>query len=295
MKILITGARGMLATQIINDLTRGYSELAEIPDSMKNAEIIKTDVENLDITNQQICIDFFKENTPDICINCAAFTNVDGCEQNAKEAFRVNAMGARNLAIACESVKAKLVHISTDYVFSGEGDVPFCEYDIAAPQSVYGKTKLMGEEYVKQFSRRYFIIRTAWLYGYYGKNFVKTIKALAEKNGEIKVVNDQIGNPTNAADLSHHIIAVAATNEWGIYHCTNQGECSWFDFAKEIISKSNIDARVIPCTTQEFPRPAKRPAYSSLENAMLTLTVGNNMRSWQDAIKAYFIHEDNKE
>lgn len=288
MRILVTGANGMLATQIITDLTRGYSELGELPPAMKNAEVLAHDYTTLDITDNLACRAFFAENVPDICINCAAYTDVNGCEEEQLEAFKVNAMGARNLARACELVGAKLVHVSTDYVFSGEGNIPFCEYDMPAPQSVYGKTKLAGEAFVEQFSSKYFVVRTAWLYGYTGGNFVKTIVKAGAQKGELKVVNDQLGNPTNAADLSHHILKLAPTCEYGIYHCTGEGECSWYDFAQEIVSLSGVPTNVIPCTTEEFPTPAKRPAYSCLENMMLKATVGNDMRNWKVALKAYF-------
>lgn len=288
MRILITGAKGMLASQIIKDLERGYTELGELPKEMQNAQVITCDVNELDITDNNACRTYFIEKMPDICINCAAFTNVDGCEDNKMAAFKVNAMGARNLARACELVGAKLVHVSTDYVFSGEGNTPFCEYDMPNPQSVYGKTKLMGERFVEQFCSKYFIVRTAWLYGYAGNNFVKTMVKLGTEKGTLKVVDDQKGNPTNAADLSHHILTLAPTCEYGIYHCTGEGECTWYEFAKEIIKLAGVNATVSPCTTEEFPRPAKRPAYSCLENMMLSATVGNKMRDWKEALKAYF-------
>ncbi len=288
MRILITGANGMLAKQIITDLERGHSEIGPLPNEMLHPQILKCDVDELDITDNDACRAYFISNMPDICINCAAYTNVDGCETNQLDAFKVNAMGARNLARACELVGAKMVHISTDYVFNGEGTMPFCEFDPVAPQSVYGKTKLAGEKFVEQFCSKFFIVRTAWLYGYEGNNFVKTMVRLGKERGSLSVVDDQRGNPTNAADLSHHILTIAPTCEYGVYHCTGKGECSWYEFAKEIMECAGIEAIVSPCTTEEFPRPAKRPAYSSLENMMLKATVGDNMRHWKDALKAYF-------
>ena len=291
MRILVTGSKGMLGTQIVSDLKRGYTELGDIPQAMKNAEVIEKDYDTLDITDNLACRAFFAENVPDIVINCAAYTNVDGCETNQLEAFKVNAMGARNLARACELIGAKFVHVSTDYVFSGEGSTPFCEYDLPNPQSVYGKTKLAGEDFVKQFCSKYFIVRTAWLYGYNGKNFVKTIVKAAKEKGELTVVNDQLGNPTNAADLSHHIIKLAPTCEYGVYHCTGEGECSWYDFAQEIVRLSGVDAKVNPCSSQDYPSPTKRPAFSALENMMLKASVGNEMRDWKLALKAYFDHQ----
>ena len=228
MKILITGARGMLATQVITDLKRGYTELGNIPRDFVGAELLTTDVENLDITDKSACEKYMEENKPDVVINCAAFTNVDGCETNQDAAFKVNAIGSRNLAIACENIGAKFVHVSTDYVFKGDEPTPRREYDIPHPISVYGKTKFAGEEYVRQYCKKSFIVRTAWLYGYNGKNFVKTMVRLCNERGGASVVNDQHGNPTNAADLSHHLLKIAASEEYGTYHCTGNGECTWY-------------------------------------------------------------------
>lgn len=287
MKILITGCNGQLGSQIINILNQGKSELGYTNDSYKNVDILGTDVQELDICNLNDVKTYVLREKPDVVINPAAYTNVDACEENKDIAFKVNGIGARNLAIACEEVGAKLIHISTDYVFEGNGSEPYREYDLTNPQSMYGKTKHIGEEYVKQFCSRYFIVRTAWLYGYNGNNFVKTIIKIATNNDEIKVVDDQRGNPTNAEDLAHHILKLALTEEYGIYHCTGEGECSWHDFACKIVEYAGIKCKVNPCTTEEFPRPAKRPEYSSLDNMMLRCTVGNEMRNWEDALKAF--------
>lgn len=287
MKILITGAKGQLGSQIINIIKKGSSEIGEISDDVKNAEIIGIDVQELDITDITVTKAYIKEVKPDVVINPAAYTNVDGCETNEDLAFKVNSLGARNLAIACEEIGAKLIHISTDYVFSGVGTKPFKEYDEVGPQSVYGTTKLMGEEFVKQFCSKYFIVRTAWLYGYNGNNFVYTIMKAAKERGALQVVDDQRGNPTNAEDLAHHILKLATTEEYGVYHCTGEGECSWYDFASKIVEFAGIDATVSPCTSEEYKRPAKRPAYSSLDNMMLRCTVGNEMRQWEDALKVF--------
>ena len=190
-----------------------------------------TDVDTLDITNRHEVAAYVRHHAPDAIISCAAFTNVDGCETNREAAFAVNALGARNLAMAAEEIGAKLVHVSTDYVFSGDAAQPVWEYDLPAPRSVYGKTKLLGEQYVQQFCTHYFIVRTAWLYGYAGNNFVKTMLRLARQNGGVTVVDDQLGNPTNAADLAHEILNLLVTKEYGVYHCTGEGVCSWCEFA----------------------------------------------------------------
>lgn len=288
MKILITGANGQLGTELLRILRAGTSELGPISERLLRASIIATDIDTLDITNRHEVAVFVRHHAPDVILSCGAYTNVDGCETNVEDAFKVNALGTRNLALAAAETSAKLLHVSTDYVFSGDAAKPVCEFDLPSPQSVYGKTKLLGEEYVKTLCPHYFIVRTAWLYGYAGKNFVKTIMRVAKEKGELKVVNDQMGNPTNATDLAHHILALITTKEYGIYHCTNEGVCSWYDFAAEIVRLAKIDAKVLPCTTEEYNSPAKRPAYSALDNMMLRSTIGNNMRPWQEALDCFF-------
>ena len=288
MKILITGSNGMLATQVITDLQRGCTELGDVPAALKDAQLLLADVDTLDITDKAAVESYMEENRPDIVINCAAYTNVDGCESNQDTAFSVNAIGSRNLAIGCENIGAKLVHVSTDYVFRGDEPTPRREYDMPWPISAYGKTKYAGEEFVRQYCKKSFIVRTAWLYGYNGKNFVKTMVWLAKEKGGAKVVNDQHGNPTNAADLSHHLLKIAASEEYGTYHCTGNGECTWYEFAAEIARLAGYEGVMSPCTSEEFPTPTKRPAYSSLDNMMLRVTVGDEMRHWKDALKAYF-------
>ena len=191
MKVLITGAKGQLGNELASILKNEASEIGAIDQKYNACEVITADVDMLDITNAENVNSFFKKNRPDIVINCAAMTNVDGCETNVELAMKVNALGPLNLARACKKINAKLVHISTDYVFSGNGKSPYREWDICAPDSIYGKSKLLGEQYVREQTDKYFIIRTAWLYGYVGKNFVKTILNLAKEKSQIKVVNDQ--------------------------------------------------------------------------------------------------------
>ena len=287
MKILITGAMGQLGTEISKCFERGFTELGT-PDVLKEKnEIRLIDIDELDISDVSAVTELVSREKYDAIINCAAYTNVNKCETERALAFKANAIGPRNLAIAAERIGAKLVHISTDYVFAGDGKTPYVEWDLCNPQSVYGKTKYLGEEYVKQFSTRYFIVRTAWLYGYYGGNFVKTMRKIATEKGACKVVSDQRGNPTNAADLAHHVLKLLTTEEYGVYHGTGTGECSWYEFTKKIIEYSKIDATVSPCTTEEFPTPAKRPAYSSLENMMFKTTVGDEFRPWESALECF--------
>lgn len=294
MKILITGASGQLGTELQRQLKNGGSALGPVPERLKNATVIATDVNELDITDRDATIAFVRRHQPDTIISCAAFTNVDGCETNPEAAFKVNAIGASNLSQAAERINARLIHVSTDYVFRGEGDKPLDESEKVDPKSVYGKTKALGEEYVKNFCHRYFIVRTAWLYGYAGKNFVKTMVNAGKKFGKLEVVNDQLGNPTNAEDLAHHILQLAVSHDYGIYHCTGEGICSWYEFASEIIRLAGVDATVSPCTSAEYsakhPAAADRPAWSALENRMLACTVGNHMRDWKVALADFFAH-----
>lgn len=294
MKILITGASGQLGTEIQRQLKNGGSALGCVPERLKNATVIATDVAELDITDRDATIAFVRRHQPDTIISCAAFTNVDGCETNPEAAFKVNAIGASNLAQAAERINARLIHVSTDYVFRGEGDKPLDESERVDPKSVYGKTKALGEEYVKNFCHRYFIVRTAWLYGYAGKNFVKTIVNAGKKFGRLEVVSDQLGNPTNAEDLAHHILQLAVSHDYGVYHCTGEGVCSWYEFASEIIRLSGVDATVAPCTSAEYsarhPAAADRPAWSALENRMMACTAGNHMRDWKEALADFFAH-----
>ena len=294
MKIIVTGCRGQLGTEIIKQLREGRSEIGPIPEKLMNATVIPVDLPELDISNYKMVDDFIRRQRPDVIINCAAYTNVDGCEVNHDAAFKANALGPRNLAQAAEKTGARLVHVSTDYVFSGRenGGIAQDEATIPGPISAYGSTKLMGEKYVEQFCHRHFIVRTAWLYSYYGKNFVKTMIRLGRTHDKITVVNDQLGNPTNAVDLAYHILKLAVSHDYGIYHCTGNGICSWYDFASAIMQGAGLSCKVEPVTSAQYaaanPASANRPAWSALENRMLRCTVGDEMRDWQDALKDFF-------
>ena len=287
MKIMITGCKGQLGNELQTIIKNKRSEIGPVPEGVVGAEVIPVDIEDLDITDASAVLKFVGSHKPDVIINCAAMTNVDGCETNYETAFKVNAAGVRNLACAAESIGAKLIHVSTDYVFAGDGKKPYIEWDIVNPQSVYGASKALGEKYALSFCKRTFIVRTAWLYGYVGKNFVKTVRRVIREKGAITVVNDQLGNPTNANDLAHHLLKLAVTEDYGIYHCTGKGECSWYDFAVKIAEYSGMPGTVSPCTTAEYSSPTKRPAYSSLRNLALECGVGDEMRDWQIALKEY--------
>ena len=275
MKIIVTGAQGQLGQELVKQLDKKYEY-----------DVIKTDRDTLDITNIENVNTFILEQNPDVVINCAAHTAVDLCETDMENAYKINAIGPRNLAIACEKAGAKLVQVSTDYVFDGNSVRPYREDDITCPNSVYGTSKLMGENFVREFCSKYFIVRTAWLYGE-GNNFVRTMLKLSETNSELNVVNDQIGSPTSTVDLAKAIIDLIHTEHYGIYHGTCEGQCSWYDFAKKIFEIKNIDIKVNPVTSDEFKRPAPRPKYSVLDNFMLKLVGLNSFRKWEDSLEEY--------
>ena len=287
MKILITGSKGQLGNELQRIIKNGYSEIGKVSENIKNSEVFPLDIDELDITRLGSVRTVLNDIKPDVVINCAAATNVDGCESNQDLALKINAIGARNLAMVCEEIGAKLVQVSTDYVFSGKGDTPLTEFDMPAPYSVYGKTKLKGEEYVREFSSKYYIVRTAWLYGYVGKNFVYTMMRLGAEKEVLTVVNDQRGNPTHANDLAHHILKLIETEEYGVYHCTGKGECTWYDFASLIMELSGRSCKVTPVTSEQYKTPAKRPEYSSLDNMMLRCTISDEMRDWKEALKSF--------
>lgn len=272
MKILVTGANGQLGREVAR---QGHEH-----------ELILTDSDALDIRDGKAVANFFRAVKPDVVIHCAAYTNVDGAEADFDSAFRVNVVGAQNIAAGCLECGARMVYVSTDYVFDGQGEMPYREYDQTNPQSVYGNTKLQGEQIVKEILGRHYIIRTAWLYGE-GNNFVRTMLRLGESNDTLRVVDDQIGTPTSTVDLTTAIFKLLASDAYGTYHGTCQGQCSWYEFACEIFRQTGKDIKVIPVTTAEFPRVAKRPAHSVLDNYMLRMTVGDPMRTWQEALTEY--------
>lgn len=297
MKILITGSKGQLGTELQDIIKKGHAEIGPVSENIKNSKVFALDVDELDITKLEDVRRVLNEIKPDVVINCAAATNVDGCEANKDLAFKINALGPRNLSMVSEEIGAKIVQVSTDYVFEGIGEVPLNEADRVHPVSSYGKTKLLGEEFVREFSSKYYIVRTAWLYGYVGHNFVYTMMRLSKEKETLSVVNDQLGNPTHANDLAYHILKLIETEEYGVYHCTGSGECSWYDFACEIMKLSGRKCVVKPCTSAEYksmyPNSADRPAFSSLDNMMLRCTVGDEMRDWKEALKTFIGNNEN--
>ncbi len=289
MRLLVLGADGQLGRELSELLSKGEAGPFTLPGAFIGADVRLVDIDTLDIVSAKATRAYFEEFAPDLVINCAAYTNVDGCETNRDTAFLANAVGARSVAEASCAVGAQLVHISTDYVFPGTGNTPYAEWDATGPTSVYGKSKLLGESYAREACSRTYIIRTAWLYGRHGKNFVKTIIRVAKEKGKLTVVNDQLGNPTNALDLAYHILKIALCGRYGVYHVTGNGVCSWYEFALEIIRLADIDCEVVPCRTEDYASPAKRPAFSALGHMALSASVGDEMRPWKEALEDFIL------
>lgn len=283
-KIIVTGCNGQLG-RAINGLYEGNDEY----------ELINTDfgiegIPEVDISNLDKVMAFVKDVKPYAIINCAAMTAVDLCEVKVDTAYKINAIGPRNLAIAASECNAKLVHVSTDYVFGGDGQRPYIEFDPVGPKSMYGATKLAGENFVKQFAKDSFIVRTAWLYGD-GKNFVKTMLRLSENHDKVTVVDDQVGSPTSAYELAKAIKYLVPTENYGLFHGTCEGMCSWADFTEEIYRLSGKTTEVVRVTSEQYkemnPQSADRPKYSVLENYMFKLTSDYMFADWHDAIEKY--------
>lgn len=283
-KILLTGCNGQLGRAIQKE----YGDTVEF---LRTDFIDAEGITRLDISDIDQVMNFARAEKPDAIINCAAFTNVDGCETNEDAAFKANAIGPRNLAIASRETGAKLIHVSTDYVFEGNGTRPYVESDTPNPVSAYGRTKLAGEQFVRDFANRYFILRTAWLYGD-GKNFVKTMLGAAQSRDEVSVVCDQKGSPTSAVELAKMIHFLEPTENYGIFHATCEGDTNWAEFTEEIYRKAGLSTKVNHLTSEEYaamnPAAANRPKYSILENRMLKLTTDKFMMAdWHDALDYY--------
>jgi dTDP-4-dehydrorhamnose reductase len=283
MKVLVTGANGQLGTDLCEVITD--SEL--IP-------LIHKDIEITDIDSVRWVFDKYK---PDVIVNTAAFVRVDDCEDEKERAFQVNALGARNVAVVAQELGAGLVHLSTDYVFGGEDEprtTPYTEFDTPVPLSIYGKSKLTGENLVRHFCLRHFIVRASALFGVAGSsgkggNFIETMLRLAREREELKVVNDQVFSPTYTGDLARKIAQLITTEYYGIFHITNKGACSWYEFTVEILKLADIKTPVIPITSDQYPQKARRPGYSVLDNYHLRLLGMDDMRPWQEALRDYLI------
>ncbi|MFK7060277.1 dTDP-4-dehydrorhamnose reductase [Flavobacterium oreochromis] len=280
MVVLVTGASGQLG-QSLQFIASQYSEM----------QFVFASSQDLDITNEDQVMAFFDNNKIDFCINTAAYTAVDKAESDQEKAYLVNVIGPKNLAIACEKKKAVLVHVSTDFVFDGLHEEPYLETDQTHPLGVYGQTKLEGENEVRTNCTKHFIIRTSWVYSQFGNNFMKTMLRLAQDRDELNIVADQIGTPTNAVDLAHVILkilnqefSIDNLELFGIYHFSNEGVCSWFDFAKEIFQLNSISIRLNPISTESYPTPAKRPKYSVLNKSKIKTNFKIAIKDWKEAL-----------
>jgi dTDP-4-dehydrorhamnose reductase len=296
MKILVTGANGQLGTDLCKVL--------------QHFELIPLNHSDIEISDMDSVKQSFNKYKPDVVINTAAYVRVDDCEEEQDKAFLVNALGARNVAVAAQELGAKLIHISTDYVFGGEGETlmvshkvgvnkprPYTEFDTPSPLSIYGKSKLVGEDFVRHLCSRYFIIRTSGLFGVAGAsgkggNFVETILKLGKEQSELRVVNDQVFSPTHTKDLARKIAQLIKTEYYGIFHITNKGSCSWYEFAREILKQAGLKTPVIPVSSDTYPQRAERPHFSVLGNYHLKLLGMDDMRTWQEALRDYMISRE---
>jgi len=281
MKVLVIGSHGMLGRDFVNRLSNLSDQ--KNPDN----EVIAVDREHVDISHGEDTSKFITQVKPDVIVNCAAFSNVDACETQISEAFAVNATGARNVALAGKQTGTKVIHVSTDYVFDGMKNEPYIETDKPHPISVYGKSKLEGELVVQEIGGNYVIIRTAWLFGPFRKNFVTAMRELGRKNRSVSVVTDQHGSPTYTADLSDAIRTAISKDLRGIYHVTNAGTCSRYEWARKIFELTGNQVSVIPLKTADYKRAARVPQNSSLDCTKYTTTTGQKMRPWQEALKEY--------
>jgi len=281
MKIIVTGANGQLGT----DLCKVFAPFELVPLTHNDVEI--TDMGSVERA--------FGRHKPDVVINTAAFRRTDDCETEQDKAFLINALGARNVAVAAREFGANLVHMSTDYVFGGETEsrtVPYTESDAPVPLNVYGKSKLAGENFVRHLCPRHFIIRASGLFGIAGAsgrggNFVETVLKLAGERGELRIVTDQVFSPTYTKDLAGKIAQLITTEYYGIFHITNKGWCSWYEFTREILRQAGLNTPVVPISSDEYPQKARRPRFSVLDNYQLRLLGMDDMRPWEQALGAY--------
>lgn len=286
-KVIVTGARGQLGTDLVALLSGSY-------------EVVGVDIEEVDIRDDSRVSHLLQSARPDIVLHAAAFTDVDACESDRETATAVNVEGTYNIARSCRDIGARMIYYSTDYVFSGDKSSPYVESDPTDPRTVYGMTKLEGERKVSEVLTDFAVLRIAWLYGAHGKNFVKTMVRLGEQQlqarerGEqvqpLKVVDDQRGNPTCTVEVALQTAKIIESDLTGVLHCTAEGETSWYGFARNLFEQLHMDIRLRPCATREFPRPAPRPARSSLENHRLKESGQNIMREYKAALAAFLVN-----
>ena len=275
MKVLVTGVKGQLGYDVVNELEK------------RGIEAVGVDIQEMDITDGESVDKVIRAAAPDAVIHCAAYTAVDAAEENEELCRRVNADGTQNIAKVCRKLDIKMIYISTDYVFDGEGERFWEPDDKRAPKSVYGQTKYEGELAVQNTLDKYFIVRIAWVFGVNGKNFVKTMLNLSKNHDSLTVVNDQFGSPTYTYDLARLLVDMVQTEKYGVYHATNEGVCSWYDFACAIFREAGIEMNVRPVTTEEYGAKAARPANSRMSKEKLTENGFERLPEWQDALKRY--------
>lgn len=275
MKVLVTGVKGQLGFDVMNELKK------------RGLEAVGADIEEMDITDAESVNRFIMAAKPDAVIHCAAYTAVDAAEENEDICRRVNADGTRNIAKVCKELDCKMIYISTDYVFDGQGSRPWEPDEERHPLNVYGQTKYEGELAVQELLEKYFIVRIAWVFGVNGKNFVKTMLNLAQTHDTLTVVNDQYGSPTYTYDLARLLVDMVQTDKYGIYHATNEGICTWYEFACEIFKQANVAVKVFPVSAAEYRAKAKRPENSRMSKEKLTENGFERLPSWQDALGRY--------
>lgn len=276
MRILVTGAKGQLGTDLMNELAK------------RGLDGVGVDVEEMDITDAEACRRVILSSNVDAVIHCAAYTAVDAAEDNVELCRRINGEGTRNVALACREAGVKMMYISTDYVFNGTGTRPWEPDDVREPLNVYGQTKYEGEIAIEELLEQYFTVRIAWVFGVAGKNFIKTMLRLGEERGAVSVVDDQVGSPTYTYDLARLLVDMIQTDRYGRYHATNEGICSWYEFAKEIFHQAGMDdVTVTPVSSAEFSAKAKRPENSRMSKEKLTENGFERLPSWQDALSRF--------
>lgn len=281
MKVLVTGASGQLGRDVVLLLEQ------------EGHDVLACDRDQMDITNQAQCNEVISSYHPEVIIHCAAYTAVDAAETDTDGAYKVNAVGTRNVVVAAEKVGAKLIYISTDYVFDGQSTTPYQEYDDTNPQSVYGKSKRAGEWLVQSLCSRWFVVRTSWVYGLHGNNFVKTMLKLGQEKPKLQVVHDQKGSPTYTVDLALFLIELMGTEMYGVYHASNRGECTWYEFTQAIFEEAqtvvgvSIQAELEPCTTENFPRPAPRPVNSVMDHLSIRTNGLTDLRPWREGLRDF--------
>lgn len=274
MKILVTGVKGQLGYDVVNEATK------------RNIEAVGVDIDEMDITNREQVNEVIRSGKYDAVVHCAAWTAVDKAEDMVEVCRKVNAEGTKNIADVCEELDIPMMYFSTDYVFDGEGTTPWSEYDERHPLNVYGQTKYEGELIVEKL-QKHFIVRIAWVFGKNGNNFIKTMLRLGKERGSVSVVDDQVGSPTYTYDLARLVVDMIQTKEYGTYHATNEGLCSWYEFACEIFKQAGLDVKVTPVSSSEFPAKAKRPSNSRMNRSELDVHGFDRLPTWQDALGRY--------